>query len=138
MQHVMYLAMISSDSRVYFFWMYRVLSFYPYMIMITVFAIMDFEAIWIPSSESRYHVTIKHKFGFFMLMYTWIAGCIWQVVCYILLKTGKLDMKSASVRDIRKYIRWGKFEEAQQLLRFGYVVRDNDVERRVNYYFTFR
>eukprot|EP01084_Bolivina_argentea_P314901 545479_1 len=78
---IMYLAMTFGDDMSMYllvaFIIYRVVSTWIYLILLTIFSSLKFEAAKIEEYETRNTITIKNEFGLFILIYTWITSFIW-------------------------------------------------------------
>eukprot|EP01083_Nonionella_stella_P152568 489251_1 len=143
MGNIMYISFGTKKGYVRWFWIYRVLFFYVYIIMVTVFAAEPFDApkIRIPDSDTRKDITLKTTLGLFMLVYTWIAGCIWPYVVLAMAKADIIDDHILNLgrdidtddafstsRDLISYVWNDQCDEVRQLLKFGYVVQDDYVD----------
>ena len=144
MGNVIYISFGTKKGYVRYFWLYRIVSFYPYIILVTIFAIIDFDAPFVPSSRLRHHLTIDNKVGFFMLIYTWITGCIWPYILYGIFRANVIhdgmfwllyeeesNYRNSTSRDLIGYAMSKRFNEAEQLLKFGIVIQDNYVDDKV-------
>ena len=60
-----------------FFLIYRFLSSYIYLIIVTVFSNVKFDESYIPSYHQRNKETAESQFGLGLLIYCWIAHFIW-------------------------------------------------------------
>ena len=77
---------IKAKGWVIYFWVYKVLSFYVYMIIVTIFATLDFDASFVPDPSERSEITLETKSGFGILIYTWITGFVRPFVLYGMVK----------------------------------------------------
>eukprot|EP01084_Bolivina_argentea_P047435 87409_1 len=62
------------------FWLYRVVTFYIYMIIITVFSCVSFEAEKVEEFQTRNNITIQTNLGLFMFIYGWVTGPLWHSI----------------------------------------------------------
>eukprot|EP01084_Bolivina_argentea_P314899 545476_1 len=81
---IMYIAMAagsSNDETAFILWcvfgIYRIVSNWIYLILLTIFSSLKFETAKIEDYETRNTITIKSEFGLFILIYTWITSFIW-------------------------------------------------------------
>ena len=99
-----------------------------YLILVTIFAAVDFEASHVEEFESRNNVTIHNSFGIFMLIYSWIVSCLWCIVPISLNDYGDEDVdkdeRTSTARDIPQLIIQQNFEDATELLEFGVVITE--------------
>ena len=131
----MYFSFGMKNGDVRWFWIYRIFSFYPYMIVITI---MGIDSPHIPDPEERRDIMLETKTGLSILIYTWIAGFIWPYVIFTIayhdiIRTKTFDIRyriretedNSTARDLISLIGNGRYAEVQQLLRFGYVAKKN-------------
>eukprot|EP01083_Nonionella_stella_P066967 176781_1 len=141
MGNIMYISFGTRRGYVRWFWVYRVVFFYVYITMVTVFAVLHFDGPKIPHHDTRNDITLGTTLGLFMLIYTWIAGCIWPYVVLGMGKAKAIDSRILNLRreidtddpfstsrDLICYALNNRFDEVIQLLKFGYVVQDDYVD----------
>ena len=91
MGNIMYMSFsFKNKGWVRWFWVYKFVTFYIYLIMVTIFATLDFDEKFVPDPYERTSITLETKSGLSMLIYTWITSCIWPYVLYALVY--KADM----------------------------------------------
>eukprot|EP01084_Bolivina_argentea_P277183 473148_1 len=145
MGNIMYLSFGTNKGYVRYFWYYRIIFFYIYMIMITVFAMVYFDAPKIPDPKFRHNSTINNDLGITVLIYTWIVGCIWPCTLVVMVKMKVLDKEVydldsnldtyqalSTSRDLIGYVWSKRFTEVRQLLLFGYMVHDDYTDKDGN------
>eukprot|EP01084_Bolivina_argentea_P117277 208295_1 len=139
MGNLMYISFGFREGYVMLFWLYRILSFYLYIILITIFSSLNFNSSKVPNYQERHNITIQNSLGFAMLIYAWIAGCIWPYIFFWLeinVMQGSGIMRISwddednlqggfSTRDLIFYIETKQFNEARQLLKFGYMPKND-------------
>ena len=123
------------------------------MIVITVFATRtEIVAPEVPDPYTRRDIMLNTKTGLAILIYTWVAGFIWPYVLLRIIGGDVIDNHTIELkttvdassnwstsRDLIGFISTRRFNEVQQLLRFGYIVKKDYVSDRVKYpvYFCF-
>eukprot|EP01084_Bolivina_argentea_P154090 268642_1 len=130
MSSLMYLSPNISDestmSYVLFvgFVLYRIISNFIYLILVTIFAMVQFETAKVEEYEIRNGITIESSFGLFMLIYAWITSCIWPCVgCYVFItcndfaSTGTFN--GTTTRILSELISAYSFDDAVELIEFG-------------------
>ena len=136
MGNIMYFSFGMNKGYARYFWIYRILSFYPYMILITIFATRkEIDAPQIPNPYTRRDIMLNTNTGLSILIYTWIAGYIWPYVFWCIAMNAidselfsehyraEASRYPSTYRDLITYVENLQFTEAQQLLRFGYIVK---------------
>eukprot|EP01083_Nonionella_stella_P043394 117062_1 len=125
MGNLMFMSFGASNAYVQLFWLYRILSFYVYMIMVTIFATVRFEEHKVPSYDQRHEITLDTTIGMGLLIYAWSASCVWPItlICGILRIVDPTEL--ASPRDLIQYLHIRQLDEARQLLQFGVKVKDS-------------
>ena len=139
MGNMMYFSFGMKEGFARFFWIYRIYIFYPYMIIITIFATrIEIDAPQIPDPYIRQYIMLETKTGLSILIYTWMAGLIWPYVLWYIIFTDVINKNTLDLaaslrweagknystsRDLIGYINSKRYKEAEQLLRFGYVVK---------------
>ena len=123
---------LAGEKWVLFCWLYRFISFYVLMVLITIFAAVRFSSPYVPNYADRNNDTFQRDFGLFCYVWTWTAGIISQCmavfVFYVILNgPGEGNVTN---RDIVGYLRDGNIAEAVQLIEFGVDV--NYVDERGN------
>merc|ERR1712228_1126164 len=118
MGNMMYLTMSRDKKGFRFFKLYRFLSHYILLILITIFAAVDFDSDSVPEFTDRNSITFAHELGLIFFVWSWMGGIIshWAFI------GGHIfyDSKEAETnRDIVEYLIDGQFAEAEQLLMFG-------------------
>merc|ERR1712150_101969 len=102
-----------------YFWAYRGLSHYLFMILISIFAAVDFESVRVPSYEHRNALTFGNDFGLFLFVWAWTAGiishCSFVFVMAMVTDEGSME----TTRDIVSLLKEGQVAEAEQLYLFG-------------------
>ena len=147
MGNIMYFSFGMKKGYVRWFWVYRILSFYPYMIVITILAVRtEIDAPDVPDPFERRDITLRTKTGLSILIYTWIAGFTWPyVVCllanraismYALIPMLEVNLliDNSTSRDLIGLIYNKQYKEVQQLLRFGYIVKKDYRVQGVKYF----
>eukprot|EP01084_Bolivina_argentea_P136848 241038_1 len=104
------------------FWFYRSLSNFIYLILITIFSVLQFESNTVEKYEVRNGITIESGIGLFMLIYTWITSCVWPCAgVYVFVKTNEdRDGGSQTVRSYRGLIQSYLFDDIAELIEFGF------------------
>eukprot|EP01084_Bolivina_argentea_P309848 536000_1 len=138
MGNLMFISFATKNGYVRWFYWYRVLSFYLFSIMVTIFAVVDFNASKIPKYEERHNITINNGLGVCMLCLTWITGFISHLVLFKLVITDIIDTntfkltewmnrdsRSSTSRDLIGHVLHDRPAEVKQLLLFGVIVKDN-------------
>eukprot|EP01084_Bolivina_argentea_P189660 326125_1 len=110
-----------------FFWYYRVLSFYIYMILITMFATINLETSEVEEFSTRNGITIKNKIGLFMLIYSWITGCIWPWAGFLTKRSSNAGVVS-NIRDLRTLVEKEQFGDVVELMEFGVTLTKKDCQ----------
>ena len=147
MGNIMYISFSIKDKGwVRFFWVYKFYSFYIYMIIVTIFATLNFDAPFVPNPSQRSEIILETKSGFGILIYTWITAFVWPFVLWaIVIHEKAIDANIfelsdfnitsrdgvSTSRDLIVYIYNHRFEEASQLLKFGYIIPDGYVDHEV-------
>ena len=98
---------------------YRVFSPLLFLSLVTVFAAVDFDSPLVPLFEDRNAITIGEALGLSMLVYAWVASCVWPCVFGFLMLGDEL--KQPPPRDLAYYINQGEYEQALSLGEFGAV-----------------
>ncbi len=99
------------------FWLYRVVSYYIYMILITIFATVSFEAKKVEEFETRNSIIIGKDLGLFMFIYAWITGPLWHCIGLFVAAIGFRG--ESVVRDLAVLAESKAFDEILELLEFG-------------------
>ena len=105
------------SSELVAFLIYRVISAFIYLFMVTIFATDNFESWRVPDASDRYQDTIKNKIVFTMLIYCWIGSIFWPICMGIIAVAN--DGLRANARDIFKVIENGYMFELAQMIQFG-------------------
>merc|ERR1712228_358481 len=100
------------------FWMYRFLSFYLYLNLVSIFCLVRFETEEVEEFDIRNEITINDSFGLFMFVYSWISGPLWQCIALFLYKKG-IEKLSAISRDLLTMYRAENYSEIVELAQFG-------------------
>ena len=126
MGNIMFLSFGGKENTMFAlsFVLYKWLSLYMHLILVTIFATVEFESPFVPSFSERSTLTLETKPGLGMLIYTWITSCIWPIVVYKLIEQANM-FKDSTNRDLATYIRQELYADVQQLLKFGYMVPDD-------------
>eukprot|EP01084_Bolivina_argentea_P031597 58482_1 len=98
-----------------------------YLTIITVFAMVPFEAWKVPDFVERHRI-VDDKLTFAMFVYTWIATVFWVAAYWIILQTGFAE-DSFATRNLQKLLKAQKFEELVNLTGFGCSIVDRNVLR---------
>eukprot|EP01084_Bolivina_argentea_P128795 227582_1 len=142
MGNVMYLVAANSSrkneswamSMTYIFWSYRVISSYILLIMVTIFANINFEAPKIEDYENRHQQTIENVTGFCLFIFCWIATPIWQWVGAIIVFD--LENLSSVGRDIEQLSEQNNWQDVLELIKFGATFSsENTLKRLCNCYY---
>lgn len=99
--------------------MYRLLSSVILLIVVTVFATVDFSGWKVPDFEER-HDDALGALGFFMLVYCWIATFLWP--CMFVWWQEKGYSNRDPTRDMARLIESESWKEALELSVFGVKV----------------
>merc|ERR1712013_33083 len=98
------------------FLLYRVLSPFLYLILVTVFATVDFDSPLVPAFADRNGITVKESLGLSMLIYAWTASFVWPAVFHFVVYD---QLKETPPRDLSYYVKKGEYDEALSLAEFG-------------------
>ena len=149
MGNIMYISFsFKNKGWVRWFWVYKFVTFYILMIMVTIFATLNFDEPYVPHPSDREAITLKTKSGLGMLIYAWITSCIWPYVlfaCVInakmieedvfnILSTRRAWEGGSTSRDVIPYMYSQQCTEVAQLLKFGYTVPDDHTDADVEPY----
>eukprot|EP01083_Nonionella_stella_P175224 609630_1 len=110
---------VNVDLSLLLFCVYRVLSNVIYMIIITVFATVNFEAAQVENASTRRRVTIENSAGLFVLVYTWIANCIWPYFGCFTFEVNNTHHDMRTVRDLKTLCVGSHYQDVWELLEFG-------------------
>merc|ERR1712228_231939 len=116
MGNMMYLTMTLKKNGFFFF--YRFFSHYIFLILITIFAAVDFHSYSVPQFTERNSITFGSKLGLIFFVWSWLGGIISNCAFIGVLGLGAIGGAETN-RDIIEYLRARQFDEAQQLLMFG-------------------
>jgi len=98
---------------------YRFSSPFLYLFLVTIFATVDFGAPLVPAFEDRNGITVGETLGQNILIYAWVASCVWPSVLYIIKKQ---DVFGGFLpRDLMYYMKSFRYEQARSLIEFGAV-----------------
>ena len=81
--NMMYYVMAGDPNRgedVLLFLLYRFVFSYIYLIIITIFSNVNFNAPYVPDFDHRHEETIDSQFGLGLLIYCWICHFIWPCI----------------------------------------------------------
>merc|ERR1719319_683543 len=97
---------------------YRVVSSFLYLILVTVFATVDFASPLVPAFEDRNAITVGEALGLSMLIYAWIASLVWPCVflCFVF-----NELQQSPPRDLTYYVNQKNYAQALSLAEFGAV-----------------
>merc|ERR1712228_742669 len=127
--NMMYLTMTVEKNGFEFFMFYSFLSHYVLLILITIFAAVDFDSDSVPKYTDRNSITFAHELGLIFFVWSWLGGIIAH--CAFIGVSSYGDSNEADTnRDIVEYLEADQFAEAEQLLIFGVhpkVERGNNV-----------
>ena len=103
------------------FWIYRMISCYLYLILITIFASVKFNTSGdiLAHYNDRYDQTFIDKAGLAAFIYCWIATPIWQCALCCLDFQQVCGMKGETVRIVDDLCAAKQYDDAMQLLCFG-------------------
>ena len=118
------MSIVMVGDYAFFFVRYRVLSFYFYIILVSVFASVKIESMSVPQFADRNFATFERDFGLFCFVWTWFAGIVSHCSGIWILK-GRGTSKMVNREDIMDYCAKGQFKDAAQLVLFG-VKQSND------------
>ena len=122
---------------------YRLISSYIYLILVTCFANIPFEATKVDDYQSRKSSTMKSdSVGFYMFFYCWIVHFIWPCLMYFLLKNTTRDDEldgQYTTRNIADLYYSGEYIAIFELIHFGknnfreniWRWRDKDLFRKI-------
>eukprot|EP01084_Bolivina_argentea_P137849 242784_1 len=129
---IMYLTYTFSDNdairyTMNCFWFYRIMSFYIYMILITIFSSVHFESQLVDNYKIRNNNTIQNEFGLFMLIYGWISGPLWMLIGWnIFREWGILKENAATTRDLLVLAEGKNFIDVIELFECGVKVNNEN------------
>ena len=127
MMNMLCLVVAHGDSGIFivFFLIYRALSHYIFMILISIFAAVDFESFSVPSYDHRHRITFGSDLGLFLFVWAWTAGIISHVSFYFVMNRMGADGAKETTRNIVTLLRYRQIAEAEQLYLFGIPLSDN-------------
>merc|ERR1719334_2522819 len=104
----------------FLFLLYRFFSPFLYLILVTVFALVEFESPLVPEFNDRNGITEGRALGLAVLIYAWVASCVWPCVyvCFV-----GSAMSYPPPRDLAYYVKEKQYEHARALAEFGAVPR---------------
>eukprot|EP01084_Bolivina_argentea_P314900 545478_1 len=122
---IMYIAMAagsSNDETAFILWcvfgIYRIVSNWIYLILLTIFSSLKFEAAKIEEYETRNTITIKNEFGLFILIYTWITSFIWPYAAAFTINS-IIDDIGATGRTFGELLGAYLWDDIMELREFG-------------------
>eukprot|EP01084_Bolivina_argentea_P307597 531696_1 len=127
MGNIIYLMAASSNNKsknwaikmTRIFWVYRVISCWLLLIIVTIFALTQFKTDGdkVPDYNDRYSQTFENSTGFCLWIFCWIATPIWQWWGGVaIFDFGNL----ASVgRDVEQLVEDNKWLDVLELIKFG-------------------
>ena len=130
MGNMMYTVVAGEGESFILFWLYRVVSFYLLMTLVTIFSAVRFASPSVPNYADRNNDTFQRDFGLFCYVWVWAAGIISQCMAvYVIWKDGDAaeNTKFGTNRDVFQYLRHRNFAEAHQLMEFGVKVDFNSM-----------
>eukprot|EP01084_Bolivina_argentea_P017570 32806_1 len=95
---------------------YKLCSSFIFLILITIFCTVPFEAWKVENYDVRHDVVVE-PIKLFMLIYSWIASAISVCCIGYIIKNGKSDQ--SSVRDCTSLLLSGEFTDLINLIEFG-------------------
>eukprot|EP01083_Nonionella_stella_P039243 106736_1 len=99
---------------------YRFGSLYIYLILVTLFAIIRFNAWKVPDFHTRHqHVMEQDSLGLLLYMYCWTTAIVWPL-CLVLIRNIGVHIKYAG-RDIARLISSQQWQVALELVEFAGV-----------------
>eukprot|EP01084_Bolivina_argentea_P296579 510807_1 len=96
---------------------YKLFSIFFYLIIITCFIMIPFEA-WKVGDYSERHQIIEDPLSLTIFIYTWIASCCWVCSFYLIAENG-LREEVSSTRQLKQIFKDGQYGEALNLIGFG-------------------
>ncbi len=103
------------------FWIYRCVTFYIYMIMISIFALVSFEANKVEEFDRRNNITMETNLGLLMFIYAWITGPLWHCIGWFVFKNGVRE--KSVVRDVGILAQNRQWNDISELIEFGISIR---------------
>eukprot|EP01084_Bolivina_argentea_P027755 51561_1 len=135
MGNLMFISFGMNKGYVRYFYYYRIISFYLFITIVTIFSSIDFKTDKIPNYQQRHNITIENSLGFSILCLTWICGFISHMTLVILIKTDHIDdgafdltwtynvrefgQLSSTSRDLIGYSKTARFSQLKELFLFG-------------------
>eukprot|EP01084_Bolivina_argentea_P250454 419604_1 len=101
--------------KIYIF--YRYVFSFVFLILITIFACVEFEAWKVEEFQVRHQMIISDDFGFLLLIYCWISAVL--TVLFVFKMDYNVFQPIGSTREFKTLIRNRKFVDALNLLSFG-------------------
>ena len=119
MGNMLYVMYTGYEEATVFAWLLKTVTFWIYLLLITIFAAVDFESATVPTYSSRNSTTFDSSFGLFCFIWCYLAGSISQCVscCVLWIVTDSPDKDTT--RDVFLYLQGKQWNEAMQLLEFG-------------------
>ena len=118
--NMMYVVLAGDIDIAAYFWLYRAVSFYILMIVITVFASVDFSSASVPEYSDRLQSTFRQNFGIICYCLAWFGTIVSQCTFFrIVFLLNEIDDDKDTNRDILGYLVGNQLKEAQQLIEFG-------------------
>ena len=133
MGNMMYTVVAGERKYFILFLLYRVITLYVFMTLVTIFSAVRFSSSTVPDYADRNNDTFQRDFGLLCYIWAWAAGIASQCMAVFFLLTDELrGSKSGTSRDILGYLSQRNFAEAEQLIEFGVKLDSHSVNNDRN------
>ena len=99
--------------------LYRISTHILYMILITIFATVNFDAWKVPDYSERNYITMVYSGGKLLFIWAWITTFINIISLYII---KKYAYESPTARAITIYLKEGLVQDVAELMIFGTIL----------------